>query len=143
MYWPVCNLLGLALSRALSCQTVRSCLLTYAVHSDLRNVHQAIAECWPPITMLLQHQAPGCRLAIWRPHCFHNLSRPQACHGRASSTRSNAGQHLLTRNHRPRHDILSKRRQARCTKSSVGVTCQAEQPKATKLSMDVGGRQVG
>ena len=39
------NLLGLAQSRALSCQIVRSRLFTYAVHAVLSNVHQPIAEC--------------------------------------------------------------------------------------------------
>ncbi|DBA96171.1 TPA: hypothetical protein ACH3X1_015652 [Trebouxia sp. C0004] len=91
--------------------------------------------------MLLQHQAQGCRLAIWRPHCFHNLSRPQSCHVRASSSRPTARRHPFIPNRCCGHDLLSKRKQARCTKSS-GVTCQAEQPKATKLSMDVGGRQM-
>lgn len=96
-----------------------------------------------PVAMLLQHQAQGCRLAIWRPHCFHNLSRPQSRHVGASSSRLTTPRHPSTSSHRRRQDFSSKRKQARCTKSSVGVNCQAEQPKATNLSIDVGGRQVG
>ena len=88
--------------------------------------------------MYVQHQTQGCRTMTWRPHCFHNLCRLRS----HASLTSCASKVVCSPMRRCSGSLRSSKRCARTSRQRGGVTCQAEQPVATKLSMDVGGRQV-